>query len=88
MLQLNGNFQPAEDKAIGRFVGIIRGPAGTGKSSLLGSAYNTGHSILVADIENKGWGKYPGTGRDLQAAHRPGSPVQPHGKGEDTFCRG
>ncbi len=38
--------------------------------------------------EGKGWGKDPGTGRALQAAHRPGSPVQPHGKGEDTFCRG
>lgn len=59
MLQLDAEFQPAEDKAIGRFVGIVRGPAGTGKSTLLGSASDAGHHILVADVENKGWGKYP-----------------------------
>lgn len=59
MLQLNGSFQPAEDKAIGKFVAMLRGFAGTGKSSLLGSAYLAGHPILVGDVENKGWGKYP-----------------------------
>jgi hypothetical protein len=57
-MRLAAQFQSAADKDIPRFVGAIQGTSGVGKSTLIGSAARH-HDVLVADVEGKGWGKYP-----------------------------
>jgi len=56
--RLAAQFQSAADKDIPRFIGAVQGTSGVGKSTLIGSAARH-HDVLVADVEDKGWGKYP-----------------------------